>query len=35
MRARNVTGTAGAGADAGRGFDHGADDFRMLTHSWR
>ncbi len=29
----NVAGTAGAGAKARRGRDHGADDFRMLPHA--
>src|SRR5207248_4060823 len=33
MGARDITGAAGAGADAGRGLDHGADHFRMLAHA--
>ena len=33
MGARDVAGAAGAGADAGRGLDHGADHFRMLAHA--
>ncbi len=31
--AGDVAGAAGAGADAGRGLDHGADHFRMLAHA--
>src|ERR1043166_8076925 len=31
--AGDVAGAAGAGADARRGFDHGADHFRMLAHA--
>ena len=33
MGARDVAGAAGAGADPGRGLDHGADHFRMLPHA--
>ena len=31
--AGDVAGAAGAGAHAGRGLDHGADDFGMLAHA--
>ena len=31
--AGDVAGAAGAGAHAGRGLDHGADDLRMLAHA--
>ena len=31
--AGDVAGAAGAGAHAGRGLDHGADDFGMLSHA--
>ena len=31
--AGDIAGAAGAGADAGRGLDHGADHLRMLTHA--
>jgi len=33
VRARDVAGAAGAGADAGGGLDHGADHFWMLAHA--
>jgi hypothetical protein len=33
MGARDVAGATGAGADPGRGFDHGADHLGMLAHS--
>ena len=33
MGAGDVAGAAGAGADAGRGLDHGADHLRMLAHA--
>ena len=29
----DIAGAASAGADAGRGLDHGADDLRVLTHA--
>src|SRR6185437_2418494 len=31
--AGDIAGAAGAGADAGRGLDHGSDYFRMLAHA--
>src|SRR6202000_1703511 len=31
--ARDVAGAPGAGADPGRGLDHGTDHFRMLAHA--
>src|SRR5262249_22185284 len=33
MRARDVAGATGAGADARRGLDHGADHLRVLAHA--
>src|SRR5882672_3009506 len=33
MRARDIAGAAGAGADTGRGLDHGADHLRVLAHA--
>ena len=33
MGAGDVAGAAGAGADAGRGLDHGADHLRVLAHA--
>ena len=33
MGARDVAGAAGAGADPGRGLDHGADHLRVLAHA--
>src|SRR5258708_12633327 len=33
MGAGDVAGATGAGADAGRGLDHGADHLRVLTHA--
>ncbi len=33
MRARDIAGAAGAGADAGRGLDHGAHHLRVLAHA--
>ena len=33
MGAGDVAGAAGAGADAGRGLDHGADHFGVLAHA--
>src|ERR1700733_4541143 len=33
VRASDVAGAAGAGADTGRGFDHGADHLGVLAHA--
>src|SRR3954464_8049605 len=33
MRARDVAGAAGAGADAGRSLDHRTNHFRVLSHA--